>query len=96
MPQGRIQDNCPQSTPPSVGLRWVVFDNAEDLRDLAPVLPEGPGQVLIMSRNPWWRSVASAVRVAEHPHESIALLLLLLRWCRGFARPERIRRGGGG
>lgn len=93
MPQGRIQDNCPQSTPPSVGLRWVVFDNAEDLRDLAPVLPEGPGQVLIMSRNPWWRSVASAVRVAEHPHESIALLL---RWCRGFARPERIRRGGGG
>ena len=33
--------------------RWlVVFDNAEDPRAVPTVLPEGPGQVLITSRNP--------------------------------------------
>ena len=48
--------------------RWLlVFDNAEDPRALAPLLPHGPGRVLITSRNPDWRRVASPVGVARVP-----------------------------
>ena len=56
--------------------RWlVVFDNAEDPRALSRLLPEGPGQVLITSRNPAWRGIAAAVGVREFTRaESIALL----------------------
>jgi Domain of unknown function (DUF4062) len=46
--------------------RWlVVFDNAEDPRALSRFLPDGPGQVLITSRNPAWRGIADVVGVAE-------------------------------
>ena len=56
--------------------RWlVVFDNAEDPRALSRFLPEGPGQVLITSRNPAWRGIADTVGVREFTRaESIALL----------------------
>jgi hypothetical protein len=56
--------------------RWlVVFDNAEDPRALRELLPEGPGQVLITSRNPAWRGIAATVRVREFTRvESIGLL----------------------
>ena len=56
--------------------RWLlVFDNAEDPRALSRFLPEGPGQVLITSRNPAWRGIADAVGVREFTRaESIALL----------------------
>jgi hypothetical protein len=56
--------------------RWlVVFDNAEDPRALSDFLPEGPGQVLITSRNPAWRRVAATVGVREFNRtESIELL----------------------
>ena len=56
--------------------RWlVVFDNAEDPRALSRFLPEGPGQVLITSRNPAWRGIADVVGVREFTRaESIALL----------------------
>ena len=56
--------------------RWlVVFDNAEDPRALSQLLPEGPGQVLITSRNPGWWQVADVVGVREFTRaESIALL----------------------
>jgi hypothetical protein len=38
-----------------VGGRWLlVYDNAEEPADLAPYLPDGPGHVLITSRNPAW------------------------------------------
>src|SRR3954463_6138247 len=55
--------------------RWlVVFDNAEDPRALSRLLPEGPGRVLITSRNPAWRGVAEVVGVRESTRaESIAL-----------------------
>jgi hypothetical protein len=60
--------------------RWlVVFDNAEDPRALAPLLPHGPGRVLVTSRNPGWRSVAAAVGVREFARaESVTLLRSLV------------------
>ena len=56
--------------------RWLlVFDNAEDPAALAPYLLDGPGQVLITSRNPHWRGIAARVGVTEFTRpESIALL----------------------
>ena len=56
--------------------RWlVVFDNAEDPDAVAGFLPDGPGQVLITSRNPDWRRVAEPVGIRELPREeSVALL----------------------
>jgi tetratricopeptide (TPR) repeat protein len=56
--------------------RWlVVFDNAEDPGTLGELLPDGPGQVLITSRNPAWRGIADVVGVREFTRaESIALL----------------------
>ena len=69
--------------------RWlVVFDNAEDPRALSRFLPEGPGQVLITSRNPAWRGIADVVGVREFTRaESI-----------GAAAPAgtRAHRGRGG
>ncbi|MFJ9109534.1 FxSxx-COOH system tetratricopeptide repeat protein [Streptomyces sp. NPDC102283] len=39
--------------------RWlIVLDNAEDPDQIAPWLPEGPGHVLITSRNHDWRGIA--------------------------------------
>src|SRR4051794_16421183 len=56
--------------------RWLlVFDNAEDPRALSRWLPEGPGQVLITSRNPAWRGIAATVGMREFTrYESITLL----------------------
>jgi tetratricopeptide (TPR) repeat protein len=56
--------------------RWlVVFDNADAPRALSRLLPQGPGQVLITSRNPAWRGIAATVGVREFTRtESIALL----------------------
>src|SRR4051812_46284245 len=78
------------TNPPGVGVarligelarreRWlVVFDNAEDPRALSRFLPEGPGQVLITSRNPAWRGTADVVAVRGFTRaESIALLCQL-------------------
>ena len=60
----------------AVRRRWlIVFDNAEDPRALAPLVPHGPGRVLITARNPSWRGVASTVRVRQFTRaESVALL----------------------
>ena len=53
----------------------VVFDNAEDPRALLPLLPEGPGHVLITSRNPAWRGIAATIEMREFTRaESVALL----------------------
>jgi tetratricopeptide (TPR) repeat protein len=56
--------------------RWlVVFDNAEDPRALSRFLPDGPGQVLITSRNPAWGGIAATMGVRAFTRaESIALL----------------------
>jgi hypothetical protein len=53
----------------------VVFDNAEDPDQLREVLPDGPGQVLITSRDPGWRQLATATGVDVFARtESVALL----------------------
>jgi tetratricopeptide (TPR) repeat protein len=56
--------------------RWLlIYDNAEDRDYLAPWLPDGPGHLLITSRNPNWTGVAQAVDVDVFIRpESIALL----------------------
>ncbi|MBL7520782.1 tetratricopeptide repeat protein [Frankia sp. CNm7] len=55
---------------------WLlIFDNAEDPSDLVAWLPEGPGHILITSRNPGWGLVAAPVEVDVFArHESVALL----------------------
>ncbi|WP_170154145.1 FxSxx-COOH system tetratricopeptide repeat protein [Actinoplanes italicus] len=56
--------------------RWLlIFDNAEDREDLFPWLPDGPGHLLITSRNPNWTGIAEAVDVDVFARaESVALL----------------------
>jgi len=56
--------------------RWlVVFDNAEHPAALRRFLPGGAGHVLITSRNPDWRGVATGFGVAQFARaESISLL----------------------
>jgi hypothetical protein len=60
--------------------RWlVVFDNAEDPRALSRFVPEGPGRVLITSRNPAWQGIADVVGVREFARsESMVLLRRLV------------------
>ena len=83
----RALDLTAPTDPPALGVarlrgalarrdRWlIVFDNAEDPRALSPYLPHGPGQVVITSRNPAWRGVATPVPVREFTRtESVALL----------------------
>ncbi len=55
---------------------WLlIFDNAEDPRALRRWLPDGPGHVLITSRNPNWGEIAAPVSVAVFAaEESVSLL----------------------
>ena len=58
--------------------RWlIVFDNAEQPRDLAGLRPAGgAGHVLISSRNPAWRSIATPLAVdVLTDQEAVAFLL---------------------
>jgi tetratricopeptide (TPR) repeat protein len=44
--------------------RWLlVFDNADQPEDLNEIIPRGPGDVLITSRNHRWQSVVETVEV---------------------------------
>ena len=45
-------------------VRWLlIFDNADQPEDLSDVIPRGPGDVLITSRNYRWQSVVDTVSV---------------------------------
>jgi tetratricopeptide (TPR) repeat protein len=56
--------------------RWLlVFDNAEDRDHLDPWLPDGPGHLVITSRNPNWTGIARAMDVDVFTRaESIGML----------------------
>ena len=44
--------------------RWLlIFDNADQPEELNEIIPRGPGDVLITSRNPRWQSVVNTVSV---------------------------------
>jgi tetratricopeptide (TPR) repeat protein len=44
--------------------RWLlIFDNADQPEDLKDILPDGPGDVLITSRNHRWESVVDTIPV---------------------------------
>ncbi|GII76743.1 hypothetical protein Sru01_17250 [Sphaerisporangium rufum] len=44
--------------------RWLlIFDNADDPKDLEPYLPSGTGHILITSRNPAWSQVADPLEI---------------------------------
>jgi tetratricopeptide (TPR) repeat protein len=56
--------------------KWLlIFDNADQPEDIRAVMPEGPGHVLITSRNHAWRGVVDIVSVDVFSRaESIAFL----------------------
>lgn len=56
--------------------RWLlVFDNADQPEDLIDIIPQGPGHVLVTSRNHRWESRVDSVQVdVFSPEESIAFL----------------------
>ncbi len=44
--------------------RWLlIFDNADQPEELSDIIPHGPGDVLITSRNPRWQAVVDTVAV---------------------------------
>jgi MinD-like ATPase involved in chromosome partitioning or flagellar assembly/tetratricopeptide (TPR) repeat protein len=44
--------------------RWLlVFDNADDVAELSPLLPQGTGHVLITSRNHEWSTIGETIEV---------------------------------
>jgi hypothetical protein len=56
--------------------RWLlIFDNADQPDDLKDIIPQGPGHVLITSRNPRWEVAATKLVVDVFPrNESIEFL----------------------
>jgi len=60
--------------------RWLlIFDNAEAPETMRSWLPQGPGHVLITSRDPGWTVLAAPVPVDVFTRsESIALLSLIM------------------
>ena len=56
--------------------RWLlVFDDAGSPRELAPYLPDGPGDVLVTSGHPGWRDAARSLPVpALTDAEALSLL----------------------
>ncbi|MFD7458945.1 MULTISPECIES: FxSxx-COOH system tetratricopeptide repeat protein [unclassified Streptomyces] len=50
--------------------RWlIVLDNAEDPERLEPLLPDGPGHVLITSRNPAWGKIVPGLQLGVFSRE---------------------------
>ncbi|MFC1408845.1 FxSxx-COOH system tetratricopeptide repeat protein [Streptacidiphilus sp. N1-12] len=56
--------------------RWlVILDNAEDPKQVEAWLPEGPGHVLVTSRNPAWTTILPGLRLDVFSREDSAAYL---------------------
>lgn len=54
----------------------LIFDNAEEPKDVRPFLPQGGGHILITSRNPTWGALAHPLDVQVLPREQAIEFLL--------------------
>ncbi|HTR95196.1 MAG TPA: FxSxx-COOH system tetratricopeptide repeat protein [Trebonia sp.] len=74
--------------------RWlIVFDNADQPEDIKDLIPTGPGDVLITSRNHRWESVIRTVPMdVFRPQESRDFLLKRVRKGLTEADAERLAR----
>jgi len=56
--------------------RWLlIYDNAEDFKQLAPLLPIGGGHILITSQNEEWQDIGTSLEVEKfRPEESVSHL----------------------
>jgi tetratricopeptide (TPR) repeat protein len=56
--------------------RWLlIYDNAEDVEQLTPLLPGGGGHVLITSQNRQWQDIGTSLEVEKfHPGDSVSHL----------------------
>ncbi|MEV0390433.1 FxSxx-COOH system tetratricopeptide repeat protein [Nonomuraea sp. NPDC050643] len=72
--------------------RWLlIFDNADEPEDLTDLLPPGPGDVLITSRNHRWASVVEAVAIDVFTREeSVEFLKKRMRRAIGDAEADRL------
>jgi tetratricopeptide (TPR) repeat protein len=78
---GKSVDGAADAALEALGLgspvsRWLlIFDNADQPDDLNDIVPQGPGHVLITSRNPRWEVAATKLVVDVFPrNESIEFL----------------------
>ncbi|MEU3019468.1 MULTISPECIES: FxSxx-COOH system tetratricopeptide repeat protein [unclassified Nocardiopsis] len=71
--------------------RWLlIFDNADEPEELTDVIPQGPGHVLITTRNHRWEGVAETVPVnVFSEHESVEFLRK--RIPRGITHEEAVQ-----
>jgi len=61
--------------------RWLlIYDNAEDVEQLTPLLPSGGGHVLITSQNEQWQAMGTSLEVEKfRPEDSVSHLRRRLR-----------------
>ncbi|XRQ11315.1 FxSxx-COOH system tetratricopeptide repeat protein [Actinomadura welshii] len=70
---------------------WLlVFDNADEPEELSDILPQGPGHVLITSRNHRWASIVDAVPIDVFTREE-SVEFLTRRVPRGITREDADR-----
>jgi hypothetical protein len=74
--------------------RWLlIFDNADQPEDVKDLIPQGPGDVLITSRNLRWQSVIDTVRMDVFTRAE-STEFLAKRVARGLSEPEADRLAG--
>lgn len=78
--EGGVSEVCQQVLQTlSEGLsekRWLlIYDNAEDVKELRPLLPVGGGHVLITSQSERWQDIGTSLEVEKFlPEESVSHL----------------------
>ena len=71
--------------------RWLlIFDNADSPEEISPLLPDGPGHILITSRNPGWDKLVDTVPVDVFTREE-SIEFLHKRLPRGLPAQDAYR-----